>query len=417
MPYSYDEQAKDMLDRFIAQLNTSCEKADPDEASADLKYTRALQRNRLLKTGVTMSVDYSHDYHKMIHGIAWKMDVDTRYVTRIPFHAVNAKISYFLNGKLKKKINEEQNLYAYSIWLKGQTDANYVCPHCGAATRVSRLTDGCEYCGTRFLLHELFPKITNFYTLKSYSYHRNIAPFTVAGAILTPLIAFLVNYGEISQAFQTEDFVSAFRLLFSLIVSVGVGAVLGYILFAVVTVSSVLWKAITSIPAIARYNKVKRILPGFMRGFEPNFSLDYFIGKLVSLTSTLIYSDKADNLSIYEGESPAASLPDVVDAEWLGYLAMNKSYEQDGLLYLDMDIHMNCMHFENGKFSSKDHVFNLLLSKRAEAKTDYDFNVQAVNCNSCGASFDALREKHCPNCNTPFRMTDYDWTVKRFVSL
>lgn len=107
----------------------------------------------------------------------------------------------------------------------------------------------------------------------------------------------------------------------------------------------------------------------------------------------------------------------MVDAEWLGYLALNKSYEQDGLLYLDMDIHMNCMHFKNGKFSSKNHMFNLLLSKRAEAKTDYDFNVQAVNCNSCGASFDALREKHCPNCNTPFRMTDYDWTVKRFVSL
>lgn len=121
MPYSYDEQAKeDMLDRFIAQLNTSCEKADPDEASADLKYTRALQRNRLLKTGVTMSVDYSHDYHKMIHGIAWKMDVDTRYVTRIPFHAVNAKISYFLNGKLKKKSTKSKTYMPIPFGSKGK---------------------------------------------------------------------------------------------------------------------------------------------------------------------------------------------------------------------------------------------------------------------------------------------------------
>lgn len=46
--YNDDEQAKIMLDRFISQLNTPSEKADPDDASADLKYTRALQRNRLI---------------------------------------------------------------------------------------------------------------------------------------------------------------------------------------------------------------------------------------------------------------------------------------------------------------------------------------------------------------------------------
>lgn len=414
MPYSYDEQAKDMLDRFIAQLNTSCEKADPDEASADLKYTRALQRNRLLKTDVTMSVDYSHDYHKMIHGIAWKMDVDTRYVTRIPFHAVNAKISYFLNGKLKKKINEKQNLYAYTIWLKGQTDANYVCPHCGAATRVSRLTDGCEYCGTRFLLHELFPKITNFYTLKSYSYHRNIAPFTVAGAILTPLIAFLVNYGEISQAFQTEDFVSAFRLLFSLIVSVGVGAVLGYILFAVVTVSSVLWKAITSIPAIARYNKVKRILPGFMRGFEPNFSLDHFIGKLMNLTSTMVYSEDYDNLTVYGGEPKQNTFGDIIDLRWRGMFDLNRYYVKDDFVYLDVTMYMDDILCRNEKIFDKKEKFRMLLCKSVRAENDYGFTIHAVSCPTCGASFDASRIKHCPNCSNEYQLYHRDWVVMSF---
>ena len=145
-----------------------------------------------------MSVDYSQNYDKMIKGIAWKMDKDARYVTRIPFHAVKAKIGYSIGGKLKKKIYEKQNLYAYSMWLKGQTDADYVCPHCGAATRVSKLTNGCEYCGTRFLLHELFPKITSFYTLKSVTYIlRNIAPFTIAGAVLAPLLSFIFNYGAV----------------------------------------------------------------------------------------------------------------------------------------------------------------------------------------------------------------------------
>ena len=47
--YNYDEQAKIMLDRFITQLDSQSGKADPDDASADLKYTRSLQRERLKK--------------------------------------------------------------------------------------------------------------------------------------------------------------------------------------------------------------------------------------------------------------------------------------------------------------------------------------------------------------------------------
>ena len=165
--YNYDEQAKIMLDRFITQLDSQSGKADPDDASADLKYTRSLQRERLNKKGASISLDYTHNLDKMFKGIAWKMDVDTRYVTRIPFHNVDARVGYSVHGKLKKEIHEKENIYAFALWLKGQknseidADANYVCPHCGAPTVVRKLAEGCEFCGTRFLLNDLYPKITN----------------------------------------------------------------------------------------------------------------------------------------------------------------------------------------------------------------------------------------------------------------
>ena len=302
-------------------------------------------------------------------------------------------------------------MYGYAVWLKGQKKPQkaYTCPNCGAASTIHQLNDGCSFCGTRFLMRDLYPKITGYYTLETPD--RVITPFPVM------IIGALAAGGISAYNYMIGSAGKSIAEIVSVLTSAAMGVIGGVLLFIAAVLGIALVRVLRNLSKIKNYSRTKKDLPPFMRKYEPDFSMDYFIGKLVSLTSTLIYSDKADNLSIYEGESPAASLPDVVDAEWLGYLAMNKSYEQDGLLYLDMDIHMNCMHFENGKFSSKDHVFNLLLSKRAEAKTDYDFNVQAVNCNSCGASFDALREKHCPNCNTPFRMTDYDWTVKRFVSL
>ncbi|MBR1533592.1 MAG: hypothetical protein IJ639_04460 [Ruminococcus sp.] len=415
MDYSYDEQAKVMLDGFIDQLNTPGEKADPDDASADLKYTRALQRDRLHKHGVTMSVDYKNDYDKMIKGIAWKMDVDTRYVTRIPFHAVNVKIGYSVDGKLKKKIDEKQNLYAYAIWLKDQNaDGEYVCPNCGAATMISKLTEGCEYCGTRFLMNDLFPKITNFYTLKSFTYIRNMVPFTVACAILAPLISFLINYGAIMNAFQTGDFSSAFGLLFSLIFSAGAGAILGYILFGASTVGLVFWKALTGIPALVRYNRVKRILPNFMRSFDTNFSLDHFIGKLMNLTCTMVYSENYDDLTVYAGEAMCNTFGDIIDLRWRGLFDLNRYYVKDGLVYLDITMYMDDIHCKDKEIFSKKDKFRLLLCKSASAVNDYGFTIHAVSCPSCGASFDASRIKHCPNCSNEYRLSDRDWVVLKF---
>lgn len=412
--YNYDEQAKIMLDRFISELNTPSQKADPDAASADLKYTRALQRERLRRHGVTMSVDYSHDYDKMVKGIAWKTDIDTRYVTRIPFHAVNAKIGYSVDGRLKKKIDEKQNLYAYSIWLKGQTDANYVCPHCGAPTRVSRLTDGCAYCGTRFLLHELFPKITNFYTLKSFSYVRNAVPFTVACALLFLLIAFIINFGKLSHSFQTGDFSDSFGLLFSIPFTAVVGALIGYMLFGASTVGLIFWKAITGIPALVKYSKVKRILPGFMRSFDPEFSLDHFIGKLMNLTSTMVYSEDYGNLTVYAGKPMQNTFGDIIDLRWRGLFDLNQYYVKDGFVYLDVTMYMDDILCRDKKIIGKKERFRMLLCKSVRAGSDYGFTIHAVSCPTCGASFDASRIKHCPSCSNEYHLYHRDWAVLNF---
>ena len=409
-PIDYDKNAQELLRQFIKQLNKGGMDKDPTVASQDLKYIRGLQRARLAHHGVRLQKTYGQA-KKDIGGNAWKLDTDTSYVTRIPFKRLKATTEY-ISDRAKKIASKTKTMYGYAVWLKGQKKPQkaYTCPNCGAVSTIHQLNEGCPFCGTRFLMHDLYPKITGYYTLETTD--RTITPFPmmILGAIAGGGIAVYNKMIGSTGKPLTE-------IVFSVLTSSAIGVMGGVLLFIAAVLGFALFRVLPNLSKIKNYSRTKKELPPFMRRYDPDFSMDYFIGKLVSLTSTMIYSDKADNLSVYEGESPAASLPDVVDAEWLGYLAMNKSYEQDGLLYLDMDIHMNCMHFENGKFSSKDHVFNLLLSKRAEAKTDYDFNVQAVNCNSCGASFDALREKHCPNCNTPFRMTDYDWTVKRFVSL
>lgn len=154
-------------------------------------------------------------------------------------------------------------------------------------------------------------------------------------------------------------------------------------------------------------------MPAFIKKYEPDFSSDYFIGKFISLTNTMIYSDDHKNLAICNG-SEHKKYSDIIDTRWQGFFYLNQAYEQDGSLYLDIDMPMFTIHCKNKKLVSGKKFFHLLLCKKISAGTDYAFSIHAVNCKNCGASFNAAREKFCPHCKGEFHLPDYDWTVLQF---
>ena len=43
------------------------------------------------------------------------------------------------------------------------------CPQCGAVNAALKLEEGCPYCGTRFRIRDLFPRVVNFFFIKTKS--------------------------------------------------------------------------------------------------------------------------------------------------------------------------------------------------------------------------------------------------------
>ncbi|MBQ1601775.1 MAG: hypothetical protein II083_06135, partial [Ruminococcus sp.] len=174
-PTDYDNNAQELLRQFIKQLNEGGMDKDPAIASQDLKYIRGLQRARLVRHGVKLQKTYGQA-KKDIEGNAWKLDTDTGYVTRIPFKRLQATTEY-ISDRAKKIVNKTKTMYGYAVWLKGQKNPQkaYTCPNCGAVSTIHQLTEGCPYCGTRFLMRDLYPKITGYYTLETTD--RTITPF------------------------------------------------------------------------------------------------------------------------------------------------------------------------------------------------------------------------------------------------
>lgn len=410
----YDNESLEILNNFICHLNTADDESYPDEASIDLKYTADLQRKRLHSKNAGIKTEYRF-YKNKLRGVAWKLDKDTRYITRMPFYLLHTKSEYFVNNKLKKRHKEDQTLYSQAIWLKDQNiNASYCCPNCGAVSSTSKLINGCSQCGTKFLMSDLFPKITNYYTLKKENYSAALIPCIIIGILFALGFCGYANYDNIIADISSTEIFPKIALAGVAALAAGAGVVMGYLLFAVFTVLLVLSQALLSLPYLIQLIKTRIKLPKFMREFEPNFSLDHFIGKLTALVGIMVYTDDYSNCAVYCGEPAENRFKNIIDLRYYGYMNFEDAHIEGNYVYLNMDIHMNTVYCKGSHISKKKDIFSLLLCKNVNAENDYGFSIHKIECQNCGASFDATREKYCPYCHSPYHIQNYDWVVLKF---
>ncbi len=406
-----------MNGKFITQLNASPIDSEdaPKLCSADLKYSRMLQGKRLKAKGVTLTVTHEPD-DPLVSGVSWKMDSDARYITRLPFTYVNTKRDYSVDGRINKSFDKKEILYSYIVWNRAQQpDAPYSCPNCGGATTLGNLTEGCKFCGTRFIASELYPKAINYYTLPAaQELLKRLKPFAIVGAIAMAAFGLVYNFRDVSAGIASGGILSLIGWLFYAAIAAVVGTFLGYVVGVFSIFFEMIVRAIASIPDIIKYGTAKRRLPNFMRRYSPDFSSDRFVGKLISMLNIIVYSEDIDNCALYCGKPIVDNLSDIIDMSYNGIIDVRECVEKSGYLYINLNMDMNVVSCKDGKISSGSRKFCMTVCRSASAPEDYGFNVKAIKCHSCGGSFDATKEKHCPFCSTEYSIKDYDWVVTDF---
>ena len=134
----------------------------------------------------------------------------------------------------------------------------------------------------------------------------------------------------------------------------------------------------------------------------------------MNLTSTMVFSENYDDLTVYAGELMQNTFGDIIDLRWSGIFNLNQYYVKDGFVYMDVTMYMDDVHCRGKRIFGKKDMFRLLLCKSVSAGNDYGFTVHAVSCPTCGASFDASRIRHCPNCSNEYNLVNHDWVVMKF---
>ena len=388
----------------------------PESCDQDMKYCLELQRERQKEKGLIMKYEFVPRGHFAEGGGIGKGWEDVRYRTRMEYRTCRWERMLY---KDKKKIfQSKENTIFYQIITDTQDshlveDDNYTCPNCSAISKVKELINGCSYCGTFFKMEDLFPKTTNFFMIKDHGYTEK----EIKGNIFkTMLPCMLVGIVFFTFAYNGQNDWGLFlNLIPGFFAGVFGGGIIGYFLWAILKIGSLFSEAGKSISmAVSATGSGKRFETQ-MKKYSPEFSYEYFTSKVISMLKMIIYAKEPQELPIYYAkDSKKGIFSDIIDSYYRGALALKNFRVQGDYCYVTVDAFMEDL-YDGGKIRKKRDVFRLVLRKNITVPIQMNFSITKINCKSCGASFDATKQRTCPSCNSKYDIVDDDWVIMQIT--
>ena len=388
----------------------------PEHGDHNVRHALALQKERLKNKGLVMKYEFTprgHFADASGPGREWK---DAHYTSYMEYRT--CRLTRKIYRAQKKVYDKNESCIFYQII----TDANnyevigsdtYACPNCGAASQIKVLESGCPYCGTFFKMSDLFPKTTNFYFIKDVGgtekeVNRDLKRFMLP----CMLIPFLINI--LKMFFTAGDLETyIFTIIGAIIGSVIGGGALGYFLYSITMLTTVFVEAGKAIPMLFQVAGSSKRFVSQMQRYSPEFSFEYFSGKVVAILKMILFSEDAKELTYYAGPPLGNMFTDIIESSYAGACALKKFRVQGNYCYVTVEVYMEDI-YDNGKrIYEKDEKFRITLCKNISKPINLHFSILAMKCKSCGSSFNATKQKCCPNCGTAFELMDEDWIVTR----
>ncbi len=402
--------------RFVKQLSDwySSEKK-PELASEDTRFALELQKQKLRSLGLEMQLQIE------------KQEKDSGNSAPLSY-ADNVFVNYICsnNQRITTSIRDSRmELYSktadcmMTIIMQNpkaggvpSADTAMCCPHCGAPSTLGRLESGCEFCNTRFLMNELYPKVMHFFihdiSDAEFNTKKHKKLMVYSSLVMMLLYAVTIIIRLLTGAYENRSILNDLAgLVFGSII---LGAFIG----------SVIWFFAYTFGAVRLVSRDTRgaALVGKsvmfchkMRELDPTFSAEYFRDKSMSLLKLMLFSENPQELTVWRCSHPIPEkLREIVDIRHRNSM-INKYSIHDGVCDVSVTFYTDSLHFRGGKVCAKFDKIHLSMRKVITKPTDLGFTVTAVTCPSCGASFDAEKVRDCPSCGNAYPIDENEWVV------
>jgi len=385
----------------------------PAYSSSDFAYYLECHRKRLEKKGIRAV--------KKIERIEDNIDSTLHkdkqpYTLDMTYKECNYETDYYKDDVfLARSDKDTETLYCNILHKAGYQEEIISCPNCGHAAGAKTFVNGCPMCGTRFKTFKFFPCVTSFYTLPKFVERSSVEKNMKKVVMLGVALGVVVGLGVFFYNWATTSILAGlfFGIMAGLLTG-WLGTIMLYLLFSVILGITAFSKmfaqaADTSDIQAARLTKTK--FENDMRRYFSDFSFEYFEGKMLDLLRAIIYSEDRTNLSIYKGQDHLGYLNDVVDVEYRGGIKYEGCTVVGDVLHVRFINYVLCQVYCDGKLTKHQRSFRMEVIKRLKATDDLGFSIHAVNCKTCGATFDAMHVEKCPHCGHQYELIDDDWVV------
>lgn len=385
----------------------------------DLQYALELQKGRLDREGLRMECEITPRGH-FPKGELSKEWSDGMFRSHMDIRTCNWTRTIFKGDKKVFKDTEDKILYTTAtdlIWgAKNIESESYTCPNCGNVTTIGALRDGCPYCGTHFELQDLYPRVGGFYYVKEIGGTEEEVKKDVFKYMIPCAVVFGA-FGLLGTIFSGEQcsVIWGLQTIFMTALCAGMGAVLGYFLWAIRKLGSVFYEALRVLPLLPGALGSKKKYEDQLMKTNPDFSFDYFANKVGTLAKMLIFSDNPAALPVCIGDHIDNPYKDVVDALFRGPVII-KSFKREGdYCHIRADVQFDLLYKTGIGFINRRQFVTLYLARDITQPLRKYYSVKKVSCRNCGGSFDASRYDHCPFCGTEYDIRKEDWFVTGFA--
>lgn len=423
-----------IFERFAAGIDEAISKGEELKcADRDVQYGIKLQNERLKKAGVTLNYNLTprgHMENGFNLGSLWK---DGHYDNKLEARSCKKEEKYIRDGKVifKKKSNAKLfQTVTDTNSPEAIADDEYICPDCGAVSKVGQLVEGCKSCGNKFKMSELYPKVSNYYFYPDVSSTgKEMAKIAIPSILISIAVSYLpmllLGSGSLllSLVFTKTNPYQAMES-----VSTGLGLILGGGVFAVINGVVIGW-IITSVIYLTRFGKFaaqripmakylgcQREFENYMKKFTPEFSYEFFAGKTISLIKMILYSENPEELPFYNGPGLNPYFKSILDSMSMGCVGINKTEVEGDYVKVYADVYLENTYLIDGKIRRVNEIFKVVMKKNVSKPVDMRFKITSIHCQSCGASFDATKNKICPACGNTYKMEDMDWAVESLTN-
>ncbi len=316
---------------------------------------------------------------------------------------------------LIKEYKEPVVFYATFLNKKGHEDELHTCPNCGHQFKTAEINRSCPYCGTYFENLESYPYVTSFYSVPSIvernKLQKNLKKIVLIPAVIIGLIVLISSFlSNPDYPILLKIFIGFFSAFFAGAMT-AFGVYMSYSFFLLIKVFYEAFRSLKLFGGLFSPRKLQRL----MKESDPKFSYEYFEGRLITLFRSIAFADQRNDLSIYSGSGDLSFLDDIIDLSYRGSSAVKDFKIEDGIIHITMKVYMQVIRYVSG-ISRSDEDYLITLKKKAAAR-DLGFAISKVQCRNCGASFDALHQKNCPHCSTPYELCQDDWMIEKIAKV